>query len=101
MEDGGIGENGSESGEQAEGFDGEVFEFVGDDLAGFGEAAEGGGVVKRGGEGEISHGSGGAGRIGIENGDAVTQTAGGEGEHAAELTSADDSDGLAWRNHER
>ena len=70
-------------------------------MGGFGETAEGGGVVKRGGEGEIGHGSGGTGGIGIEDGDAVAHTAGGESEHAAELASADDSDGLAGRNHER
>ena len=46
MQDGGIGKDGALSGEKSEGFDGKVFEFVGDDLAGFGEAMEGGGVVE-------------------------------------------------------
>jgi len=101
MEDGGIGKDGALSGEKSEGFDGKVFEFVGDDLAGFGEAMEGGGVVEGSGEGEIGHGRCGAGGIGIENGDAVAHTAGGESEHATELTAADDAYGLAWRDHGR
>ena len=101
MEDGGIGKDGALSGEKSEGFDGKVFEFVGDDLAGFGEAMEGGGVVEGSGEGEIGHGRCGAGGVGIEDGDAVAHTAGGESEHATELTAADDADGLAWRDHGR
>ena len=48
-----------------------------------------------------SGGGGGAGGVGIEDGDAVAHAAGGESEHATELTAADDAYGLAWRDHGR
>jgi hypothetical protein len=51
VENGGVGVDRSEGGEESEGFDGKIFKFVGDDLAGFSEAMEGGRVVKRCGEG--------------------------------------------------
>ena len=101
VENGGVGIDGSEGGEESEGFDGKIFKFVGDDLAGFGEAMEGGRVVERCGEGEVGNGGGGAGGIGIEDSDAIAHPAGGEGEHSAELTTADDADRLTWRNHGR
>ena len=36
MQDGGIGKDGALSGEKSEGFDGKVFELVGENVAGFG-----------------------------------------------------------------
>ena len=71
MQNGGIGVNGAEGGEDAEGFDGKIFKFVGYDVALLSEAVEGGRVVKWGGEAKIGHGGGGAVRIGIKNGEAV------------------------------
>ena len=68
-------------------------------MAGFGEAMEGGRVVERCGEGEVGNGGGGAVGVGIKNSNAVAHSTGSEGEHSAELTTADDADRLAWRNH--
>jgi len=101
VENGWIGVDGAEGGEESEGFNGKIFKLVGDDLAGFGELMEGGGVVERCGEGEVGDGGGGAVGVGIENGDAIAHPTGGEGEHSAELATADDADRLAWRNHGR
>ena len=101
VENGGVGVDRSEGGEEPEGFDGKIFKFVGDDLAGFGKAMEGGRVFERCGEGEVGDGGGGTVGVGIENGDAIAHPAGGEGEHSAELTTADDADRLTWRNHGR
>ena len=83
------------------GFDRDVFKFIGDDIAGFGETAEGGRIIKRSGEGEVGHWAGGAGGVGIENGDAIAHAAGCEGEHAAQLASTDDANRFAGRNHGR
>ncbi len=101
MEDGGIGKDGALSGEKSEGFDGKVFELVGENVARFGQALEGVRIVEGGGESEIGHGGGGAGGVGIEDGDAVAHAASSESEHAAELTATDDAYGLAWRDHGR
>ena len=101
MQDGGIGKDGALSGEKSEGFDGKVFELVGENVARFGQALEGVRIVEGGGESEISHGGGGAGGVGIEDGDAVAHAASSESEHATELTAADDAYGLAWRDHGR
>ena len=55
------------------GVDRDVFKFVGDHIAGFRQTAESFGVVKRSGQGEIGHGAGGAGELGVEHGDAAGQ----------------------------
>jgi hypothetical protein len=60
---------------------------------------KGGRVVEGSGEAKIGNGGCGAGRIGIEDGNAVAHSTSGQGEHAAELASADDSDGLARGDH--
>ena len=99
MEDGGIGVDGLEGGEKPEGFDGKIFKFVGDDLAVFGEAMKGGRVVEGSGEAKIGNGRCGAVGVGIKDGNAVAHSTSGQGEHAAELASADDSDGLARGDH--
>jgi len=101
MEDGGIGKDGALSGEKSEGFDGKVFELVGENVARFSQALEGVRIVEGGGESEIGHGGGGAGGVGIEDGDAVAHAASSESEHATELTATDDAYGLAWRDHGR
>ena len=99
MEDSGIGVDGAEGGEDSERFDGKIFKFVGDDLAVFGEAMKGGRVVEGSGKAKIGNGRCGAGGIWIEDGNAVTHSTSGQREHAAELASADDSDGLARGDH--
>ena len=99
MEDGGVGVDGAEGGEDSERFDGKIFKFVGDNLAGFSEATEGGRVVESSGEAKIGNGGCRARRIGIEDGNAVAHSTSGQGEHSAELASADDSDGLARGDH--
>jgi len=101
VENGGVGVDRSEGGEEPEGFNGKIFKFVGDDLANFGESMESGGVVERCGEGEVGNGGGGAVGVGIKDSDAVAHSTGSEGEHSAELTPADDADRLTWRNHGR
>jgi hypothetical protein len=99
MEDGGIGVDGLEGGEKPERFDGKIFKFIGDDLAVFSKATKGDRVVERCGEAKIGDGGCGAGRIGIEDGNAVSHSTSGQGEHTAELASADDSDRLARGDH--
>jgi hypothetical protein len=99
MKDGRVGVDGAEGSEDSEGFDGKIFKFVGDDLAVFGEAMKRGRVVEGSIEAKIGNGGCGAGGIGIEDGNAVAHSTSGQGEHAAELASADDSDGLAWGDH--
>jgi hypothetical protein len=56
MEDGGIGIDGSEGGEDSEGFDGKIFKLVGDDLAGFGESMKRGRVGEGSGKAKIGNG---------------------------------------------
>ena len=99
MENGGIGVDGSEGGKNLKGFDGKIFKFVGDDLAIFGEAMKRGRVVEGSGKAKIGNGRCGAGGIWIEDGNAVAHSTSGQREHAAELASADDSDGLARGDH--
>ena len=99
MEDGGIGVDGLEGGEKPEGFDGKIFKFVGDDLAVFGEAMKSGRVFEGSCEAKIGNGRCGAVGVGIEDGNAVAHSTSGQGEHAAELSPADDSDGLARGDH--
>ena len=83
------------------GFDRDVFKFIGDYIASFGETAQGGRIIKRSGEGEIGHWAGRAGGVGIENGDAIAHAAGSQGKHTAQLASADNAYGFAGRNHGR
>ena len=99
MKDFGVRKDGSDRSDLAKRFDRNIFEFIGNDVAGFGQAAERFGIIEWSGQGDIGHGSSWASEFGVENGDAVTKTASGEGEHAPELAPADDADGFAWRNH--
>ena len=94
-----VRKDGSDRSDLAKRLDGNIFEFVGNDVAGLGQAAKRFGIIEWSGEGDIGDGSSGASEFGVENGDTVTQTASGEGKHAPELTPADDADGFAWRNH--
>ena len=94
-----VRKDGSDRSDLAKRLDGNIFEFVSNDVAGLGQAAKRFGIIEWSGEGDIGDGSSGASEFGVENGDTVTQTASGEGKHAPELTPADDADGFAWRNH--
>lgn len=48
VEDGGIRKDRAESGEKSEGFDGKVFELIGENVARFGQALEGVRIVEGG-----------------------------------------------------
>jgi len=99
VKDFGIRKDGSDRSDLAKRFDGNIFEFVGNDVAGLGQASEGFGIIEWSGQGDIGDRGSGTSEFGVENSDAVTEAASGEGEHASELTPADDTDGFAWRNH--
>jgi len=94
-----VRKDGSDRSDLAKRLDGNIFEFVGNDVASLGQAAERFRIIERSGERDIGDGSSGTSEFGVENGNAVTHPTGGQGEHAPELTPADDADGLAWRNH--
>jgi len=99
VKDFGVRKDGSDRSDLAKRFDGDIFEFVGNDVAGLGQASEGFGIIEWSGQGDIGDRGSGTSEFGVENSDAVTEAASGEGEHASELTPADDTDGFAWRNH--
>ena len=99
MKDFGVRKDRSDRSDLAKRFDRNIFEFIGNDVACFGQASESFGIVEWGGQGDIGDGSSGASEFWVENGNTVAKAAGGQGEHAPELASSDDADGFAWRNH--
>jgi hypothetical protein len=72
VKDFGVGKNRSDRSDLAKSFDRNIFELVGNDVAGFGQASESFGIVEWGGQGDIGDGGSGASEFGVENGDAVT-----------------------------
>ena len=94
-----VRKDGSDRSDLAKRLDGDIFEFVGNYVAGLGQAAERFGIIEWSGEGDIGDRGSGASEFRVENGDAVTHPTSGQGEHAPELTPADDADGFTWRNH--
>jgi hypothetical protein len=52
-------------------------------------------------KGAVGDWAGRTGQFRIEDGDAITHAPGGQGQHSAQLSSPDDADGLAGRNHGR
>jgi len=72
VKDFGVRKDGSDRSDLAKRLDRNIFEFVSNDVAGFGQASEGFGIVEWGGEGDIGDGSSGASEFWVENGDTVT-----------------------------
>jgi hypothetical protein len=98
VEDVATGAEGDAGGEGVEGFDGDVFEFVGDDVDAAGELQERGDIGVGGVVLAVGDLAGGAVGRGIDGVDAVAHFTGGESEHAAELATAEAADGGAGEN---
>ena len=94
FESGGRRINGNALGEKLRGFHGNVFEFVGDQLEAIREFFERGLIGVFGGDalGDAAHGSFGRG---IEKTEMQAERVAREGEHVAELSTAEDADGHA------
>jgi len=99
MENGRVRKNRAKGGDLAEGFDGNIFEFIGDHIAGLGQAVQGGVVLERGGEFQVGDRRGGAGGVRVEYSDTIAHPPGRQGQHPTQLSSADDADGLAGGDH--
>jgi len=67
-----VRKDGSDRSDLAKRFDRNIFEFIGNDVAGFGQAAERFGIIEWSGQGDIGDGSSWASEFWVENGDAVT-----------------------------
>ena len=72
VKDFGVRKDRSDRSDLAKRLDRNIFEFVSNDVAGFGQASESFGIVEWGGQGDIGDGSSGASEFWVENGDAVT-----------------------------
>ncbi|NCZ53732.1 MAG: hypothetical protein EBY81_07545, partial [Verrucomicrobia bacterium] len=72
VKDFGVRKDGSDRSDLAKRFDRNIFEFIGNDVAGLGQAAKRFGIIEWSGQGNIGDGSSGASEFGVENGDAVT-----------------------------
>jgi hypothetical protein len=72
VKDFGVRKNRSDRSDLAKRLDRNIFEFVGNDVAGFGQAAESFGIVEWGGQGDIGDGGSRASEFRVENGDTVT-----------------------------
>ena len=72
VEDFGVRKDGSDRSDLAKRLDGNIFEFVSNDVAGLGQAAKRFGIIEWSGQGDIGDGSSWASEFRIENGDSVT-----------------------------
>ena len=67
-----VRKDGSDRSDLAKRLDRNIFEFVGNDVAGFGQASKRFGIIEWSGQGDIGDGSSGASEFWVENGDTVT-----------------------------
>ncbi len=67
-----VRKDGSDRSDLAKRLNRNIFEFIGNDVAGFGQAAESFGIVEWSSQGDIGDGSSGASEFWVENGDTVT-----------------------------
>jgi hypothetical protein len=78
-----------------DGVGGDVLELVGDDVAGLGQALQRPAVVIGGDDLAGGDPAGGAVFLGIQDHHVEAQAGGGQGQHAAQLSAAEDADGRA------
>ena len=67
-----VRKDGSDRSDLAKRLDRNIFEFVSNDVAGFGQASKRFGIIEWSGQGDIGDGSSGASEFWVENGDTVT-----------------------------
>lgn len=82
----------------ADGEEIDIFEFESDDIDGLGEVANGIAIFVGSDEGLMSSVACGCILFGGEDVHTIAESEGDEGEHASELASAEDADGLAWKD---